>query len=243
MALRGVPRQRWRMMFDQVMARIASRFSRVEPRASARTYLLGLLSKAERKNCRQLAEQAGHLRPGPMQRLLRYARWDADAVACDHRITTRAGTFRTDALVEKLPARTWQKLSAGAGAKGHRFYDWALADIADDRPGHHHLLANTRSDAGRPCTAGSPSRCSPTPSSPSSAPTNTHAIRGRTGCSRSPATRSSTCSSRSSSGLSTARPTGSAGPTGGAVTRPDPRPATTSDKPLEHEDRDLQLEY
>lgn len=26
------------------------------------------------------------------------------------------------------------------GRQGHRFYDWALADIADDRPGHHQLL-------------------------------------------------------------------------------------------------------
>ena len=34
-----------------------------------------------------------------------------------------------------------------------------------------------------------------------------------------------------------------AGPTGDAATRPDPRPATTSDKPLRHEDHDLQLEY
>ncbi|MEU6615589.1 hypothetical protein ABZ933_17745 [Streptomyces parvus] len=42
---------RWRMMFDQAMARIAGRFGRVEPRASARAYLLGLLSQAERKNC------------------------------------------------------------------------------------------------------------------------------------------------------------------------------------------------
>ncbi|MGW8762473.1 IS701 family transposase [Streptomyces sp. NPDC055815] len=74
------------MMFDQVVARIAGRFGRVEPRASARAYLLGLLSQAERKNCRQLAEQAGHVRPGPMQRLLRYARWDADAVRDDIRI-------------------------------------------------------------------------------------------------------------------------------------------------------------
>ncbi|WP_434095397.1 IS701 family transposase [Streptomyces lanatus] len=68
------------------MARIAGRFGRVEPRASARAYLLGLLSKAERKNCWQLAEQAGHIRPGPMQRLLRYACWDADAVRDDIRI-------------------------------------------------------------------------------------------------------------------------------------------------------------
>lgn len=64
-------------MFDQAMARVAGRFGRVEPRLSARACLLGLLSKAERKNCWQLAEQAGLARPGPMQRLLPYARWDA----------------------------------------------------------------------------------------------------------------------------------------------------------------------
>jgi SRSO17 transposase len=46
-------------MFDQVMARIAGRFKLVEPRAAARAYLLGLLSGVERKNCWQLAEQAG----------------------------------------------------------------------------------------------------------------------------------------------------------------------------------------
>ncbi|GGY22764.1 hypothetical protein GCM10010358_83970 [Streptomyces minutiscleroticus] len=61
-------------MFGQVMARIAGQFRRVEPRAAARAYLLGLLSPVERKNCWQPAEQAGHARPGPMQRLLRYAR-------------------------------------------------------------------------------------------------------------------------------------------------------------------------
>lgn len=72
-------------MFDQVMDRIAGRFGRVEPRASARSYLLGLLSGTERKNCWQLAGQAGHTRPGPLQRLLRYARWDADAVRDDLR--------------------------------------------------------------------------------------------------------------------------------------------------------------
>ncbi|WP_374330592.1 IS701 family transposase [Streptomyces sp. PSKA30] len=72
-------------MFDHVMARIAGRFGRVEPRATARAYLLGLLSGVERKNCWQLAEQAGYARPGPMQRLLRHTRWDADAVRDDLR--------------------------------------------------------------------------------------------------------------------------------------------------------------
>ncbi len=55
-------------------------FGRVEPRATARAYLLGLLSGTERKNCWQLAEHAGHARPGPMQRLLRTARWDVAEV-------------------------------------------------------------------------------------------------------------------------------------------------------------------
>ena len=76
----GVDPARWRAMFDQAMARIAGRFQRVEPRATARAFVLGLLSGVERKNCWQLAEQAGHKRPGAMQRLLRSARWDADEV-------------------------------------------------------------------------------------------------------------------------------------------------------------------
>lgn len=67
-------------MFDQAMTRIAGRFRRVEPRATARAFVLGLLSGVERKNCWQLAEEAGHARPGAMQRLLRSARWDADEV-------------------------------------------------------------------------------------------------------------------------------------------------------------------
>ncbi|MFE2882161.1 IS701 family transposase [Streptomyces sp. NPDC059272] len=70
------------------------------------------------------------------------------AVARDHQITTRAGTLRADTLIKKLPRRAWQKLSAGAGAKGHRFYDWALADHADDRPGYHQLLVRRNRRTG-----------------------------------------------------------------------------------------------
>lgn len=56
------------------------------------------------------------------------------AVACSAEVTTKAGKFRADDLVRKLPKRTWQKLSAGAGAKGHRFYDWAAIDLSRPRP-------------------------------------------------------------------------------------------------------------
>ena len=72
-------------LFDQVAGRIAGRFARVEPRRTARLFLLGLLSGVERKNCWNLAEQAGLGDPQPMQRLLREAVWDADAVRDDVR--------------------------------------------------------------------------------------------------------------------------------------------------------------
>jgi SRSO17 transposase len=71
--------------FDDVMARIAGRFFRVEPRRTARAFVLGLLSDIERKNCWWLAERAGHAGPQGMQRLLRTTVWDADAVRDDVR--------------------------------------------------------------------------------------------------------------------------------------------------------------
>ena len=46
------------------------------------------------------------------------------AVACDHRVPAEAGgTIRADELAARLPRRAWQPLSAGVGAKGHRWYD------------------------------------------------------------------------------------------------------------------------
>ncbi|MEU9058365.1 IS701 family transposase [Streptomyces sp. NPDC048430] len=85
-----------------------------------------------------------HLRAALEQRQLGYVL----AVACDHQMTTRAGKIRADALVKRLPKRAWQKLSAGPGAKGHRYYDWALADIADEEPGHRHLLVRRNRSTG-----------------------------------------------------------------------------------------------
>ncbi|WP_314224393.1 IS701 family transposase [Streptomyces zaehneri] len=62
------------------------------------------------------------------------------AVACSAEVATKAGMFRADALAAKLPKHAWQKLSAGRGAKGHRFYDWAVIDLAEAAPGHRQLL-------------------------------------------------------------------------------------------------------
>jgi SRSO17 transposase len=72
-------------MLDGLMARIAGRFTRVEPRRRARTFVEGLLSDLPRKNCWSIAEHAGDARPGGMQDLLARAVWDADEVRDDVR--------------------------------------------------------------------------------------------------------------------------------------------------------------
>jgi SRSO17 transposase len=80
----------WRELFGELMFAVAGRFARVEPRRTAREFVAGLLSSAERKNCWWLAEQAGHSDPQAMQRLLRTAVWDADAVRDDPRFFVAA---------------------------------------------------------------------------------------------------------------------------------------------------------
>jgi SRSO17 transposase len=63
------------------------------------------------------------------------------AVSCDHRVPAGGGrAVRADELAARLPRRAWQKLSAGTGAKGHRYYDWAWITITDTSPGYRWLL-------------------------------------------------------------------------------------------------------
>ncbi|MFB7616473.1 IS701 family transposase [Kitasatospora sp. NPDC056181] len=278
------------------MAKVAGRFTRVEPRRRARAFVLGLLADLPRKNCWTIAEHAGDASPAGMQHLLSRASWDADQVRDDIRdfvvdhlrhedavlvvdetgdlkkgtasvgvqrqytgtagriensqvavylvysapaghaaidrrlyvprswaqdpdrcraagipdglkfatkpalatemiaqaldsgvsaawvtgdevyggdphlsaelesrqigyvlavsrkrpIATRAGAFRAGVLAHGLPRRAWQRLSAGAGAKGHRFYDWAQVEIDSPpgRPGHRWLLVRRNRRTG-----------------------------------------------------------------------------------------------
>ena len=51
------------------------------------------------------------------------------AIGCDRRVRTHAGPLRADELTAGLPRRAWQRLSAGAGAKGQRYYDWAWVTL------------------------------------------------------------------------------------------------------------------
>ena len=75
----------WRAGFDEVFAQIAGRFAQAYSRKRARAYLLGLLSRSERKNGWTIAELAVDATPDGMQRLLNAASWDADAVRDDVR--------------------------------------------------------------------------------------------------------------------------------------------------------------
>jgi SRSO17 transposase len=56
------------------------------------------------------------------------------AIGYDRRIRTQAGLIRADELAASVPRWAWQRLSAGDGAKGQRFYDWALVSHPD--PAH-----------------------------------------------------------------------------------------------------------
>jgi SRSO17 transposase len=62
------------------------------------------------------------------------------AVAASCQVRTAAGACQVRTIAARLPRRAWQRCSAGPGAKGHRYYDWAWAAIDPGRPGHRHLL-------------------------------------------------------------------------------------------------------
>ena len=88
------------------------------------------------------------------------------AVSCDHRVPAGAGrALRADQLAARLPRRAWQRLSAGQGAKGHRYYDWAWIGISDQRAGMP-LAADPpppRAPGNWPSTAATPRSPSPWP--------------------------------------------------------------------------------
>jgi SRSO17 transposase len=76
------------------------------------------------------------------------------AVAKDHPIATPAGTRRAIDLAVCLPARSWQRMPAGDGAKGPRLYDWAWITTADpalpaDGQGANWLLVRRSLRPGR----------------------------------------------------------------------------------------------
>jgi len=76
------------------------------------------------------------------------------AVACDHRVRAGSPSQRADALLATVPARAWQQVSCGKGAKGHRLYDWAFVRLdhdgaaPDGQAGKHWLMVRRNRNNG-----------------------------------------------------------------------------------------------
>lgn len=137
------------------------------------------------------------------------------AVACSHHIVTGAGKLRADQITDVLPARGWQRLPAGLGAKGSRLYDWALIDIDEhaDEPEHRWLLIRRNPASGELAYY----RCyAPEPTRPGRPTTDSTACAGQPG-----------------------EDDTNTGPDS-ATTDGEPPHAI---RPDEHEDHDLRLEY
>ena len=62
------------------------------------------------------------------------------AVAATDRLATPRGLLAVKELAVLAPEQVWQKLSAGRGAKGEWFYDWALIDDVADGSGVRWVL-------------------------------------------------------------------------------------------------------
>jgi SRSO17 transposase len=75
----------WQADLTALHARIAPHFRRPEVRDRAGKFLAGLMEPLERRNGWQLAEALGERSRDGVQRLLRTARWDAEAVRDDPR--------------------------------------------------------------------------------------------------------------------------------------------------------------
>jgi SRSO17 transposase len=70
------------------------------------------------------------------------------AVAASHQVITAAGSCQVRTIAGRLPRRAWQRYSAGEGAKGHRYYDWAWMAIDPGKPGHRWLLIRRNRHTG-----------------------------------------------------------------------------------------------
>src|SRR4029077_14182019 len=73
------------------------------------------------------------------------------AVSANRRVPTHAGAIRVDRLPAQLPKRAWQKLSAGTGASGQRYYSWGGIELLaedDADTGSHYLLIRPNDRTG-----------------------------------------------------------------------------------------------
>ncbi|GAA3691488.1 hypothetical protein GCM10022267_91680 [Lentzea roselyniae] len=113
----GVDPVGWQEKLDGLMARVAKRFGRVEPRRRARSFVERLLSDLPRKNCWTIAEHAGDATPDGMQHLLSRAVWDADEVRDDVRDVAVEQLGDTDAMLVVDETGDVKKGTCSAGVR------------------------------------------------------------------------------------------------------------------------------
>jgi SRSO17 transposase len=65
-------------------------------------------------------------------------------VASTHRVRTHAGMLPAVEVAKRLPPSVWQTHSCGPGAKGHRYYAWALVDLDEQTTGRRLLIRHNR---------------------------------------------------------------------------------------------------
>jgi SRSO17 transposase len=74
-------------------------------------------------------------------------------IGCNRRVTIHGAQggvrMRVDQIATGLAEHCWTRYSAGAGAKGPRFYEWAFVALhPDDGPGHRWLLIRRHPEHG-----------------------------------------------------------------------------------------------
>src|SRR5258707_11098411 len=98
-----------------MFALVAGEFAQAQSRWRARGYLLGLLSRSERKNGWTIAEFAGDACADGMQRLLNFYSWDADRVrdAVRRYVVTRLGDLAGVLVADETGFLKKGRMSAG----------------------------------------------------------------------------------------------------------------------------------
>jgi SRSO17 transposase len=126
-------------------ARLAPRFGRREVRARVMRYLLALLSRVERKNSWQLAEEMGERTPKGVQRLLDGACWNAELVRDDLRayVIERLGAPGGIGVVDESGFPKRGSKSVGV----QRQYCGAVGEVANCQVGVFLAYVSTRGRA------------------------------------------------------------------------------------------------
>lgn len=70
------------------------------------------------------------------------------AIGSNRTVLTATGKVRVDELAAALEPGAWSRLSAGAGAKGPRWYSWAGVDLTEPGPGRRSVLLRRNDTTG-----------------------------------------------------------------------------------------------